>query len=220
MARGIAFSVVQILVRLWRAGVAWVMLPLRRQWVRFLGATVDRGVTFSTLPYVRVFPGSAITFGPGVIVHSNARHNPIIGRRFCSLTTLAPGARITLNKDVGVSGACLAAAAFIDVGEGTIIGADAMVFDNDFHAPTVGWGWANDCRSSAKGVTIGRGCFIGARAIVLKGVTIGDGAIVGAGAVVTGDVPPGFLAIGNPASTQPLPARWCRGTTQEAARHA
>ena len=219
MARGIVYRAVQIVVRLWRTGVARIMVPLRRQWVRFLGATVESDVMFSTLPYVRVFPGSAITFGPGVIVHSDARHNPIIGRRFCSLTTLAPGARITLDKDVGVSGACLAAAAFIDVGEGTIIGADAMVFDNDFHAPAAGWGWANDCRSSAKGVTIGRGCFIGAQAIVLKGVTIGDGAIVAAGAVVTRDVPSECMAIGNPAENLPLPARWRRGALGEVAHN-
>jgi len=186
------------------------VLPARRAWIRFLGAKVARDVTFSTLPYVRVFPDSTLTFGPGVIVHSDPRHNPIIGRRICSFTTLAPGARITLGTNVGVSGVCLAAAAFIDVGEGTILGADAMVLDNDFHTPADGWAWANDCGSTAKGVTIGRGCFIGTRAIILKGVTIGDGSIVAAGAVVTKDVPARSLASGNPATLHPLSRKWLR----------
>jgi acetyltransferase-like isoleucine patch superfamily enzyme len=45
-------------------------------------------------------------------------------------------------------------------------------------------------------VIIGRGVFIGARAIILKGVTIGDRAIVGAGAMVTKDVPAGRIVVG------------------------
>jgi maltose O-acetyltransferase len=35
--------------------------------------------------------------------------------------------------------------------------------------------------------------------IVLPGVTIGAGTVVGAGGVVTRDLPPGVLAVGNPA---------------------
>jgi maltose O-acetyltransferase len=52
-------------------------------------------------------------------------------------------------------------------------------------------------------VTIGRGCFIGARAIIMKGVTIADRAAVGAGAVVTSRVPSGMIAMGNPARMWP-----------------
>jgi hypothetical protein len=211
MARGIAYLAVQVVVRAWRTASGRLMLPLRRAWVRFLGATVAPDVTFSTLPYVRVFPGSTIQFGPGVTVHSDPRHNPIIGRRHSSIVTLARGARITLAKDAGASGVCLAAADFIDVGEGTILGADAMVLDTDFHTPGHGWGWTNDCVSSAKGITIGRGCFIGARAIILKGVSVGDGSIVAAGAVVTKDVPAASLASGNPAIMHPLSGKWLRG---------
>lgn len=48
-------------------------------------------------------------------------------------------------------------------------------------------------------ITIGQGCFIGQRAVVLGGVTIGDGATIGAGAVVTRDIPAGTTAAGVPA---------------------
>jgi maltose O-acetyltransferase len=48
-------------------------------------------------------------------------------------------------------------------------------------------------------VHIGARTFIGAASIILPGVTVGDDAIVGAGSVVSRDVPPGALAIGNPA---------------------
>ena len=46
---------------------------------------------------------------------------------------------------------------------------------------------------------IGRRAFIGAGAIVLAGSRIGENAVVGAGAVVRGEIPPGKIALGNPA---------------------
>ena len=48
-------------------------------------------------------------------------------------------------------------------------------------------------------IRVGRGAFIGSRAVILGGVTIGVGAAVGAGSVVTKDVPAGELWAGNPA---------------------
>ena len=74
-----------------------------------------------------------------------------------------------------------------------------MVLDNDFHVPAGQWDWELENGKTARPVKIGRGVFVGARAIILKGVTLGDRAVVGAGAVVTRDVPAGLLAVGNPA---------------------
>jgi maltose O-acetyltransferase len=51
----------------------------------------------------------------------------------------------------------------------------------------------------AKPIRIGSNVWIGGGAIVLPGVTIGDGCVIGAGSVVTRDLPPGTLALGNPA---------------------
>jgi acetyltransferase-like isoleucine patch superfamily enzyme len=50
-----------------------------------------------------------------------------------------------------------------------------------------------------KKVTIGRGVWVAAGAILLPGITIGEGAIVAAGSVVSRDVPPYTLVAGNPA---------------------
>lgn len=46
---------------------------------------------------------------------------------------------------------------------------------------------------------IGERCRLGPRAIIMPGVTVGADSIVAPGAVVVRDVPPGSLAIGNPA---------------------
>ena len=74
-----------------------------------------------------------------------------------------------------------------------------MVLDNDLHRPAGDFGWADIEAADARPVRIGRGCFIGAGAMILKGVTLGDRVVVGAGAVVTKDVPAGGVAVGNPA---------------------
>ena len=51
----------------------------------------------------------------------------------------------------------------------------------------------------AKPIVIGNNVWLGGGVIVLPGVTIGADAVVGAGSVVTRDLPPGVLAVGNPA---------------------
>jgi acetyltransferase-like isoleucine patch superfamily enzyme len=48
-------------------------------------------------------------------------------------------------------------------------------------------------------VTIGAGCWIAARSVIMPGVTIGDGCIVAAGAVVLEDCEPDGLYAGVPA---------------------
>jgi acetyltransferase-like isoleucine patch superfamily enzyme len=49
------------------------------------------------------------------------------------------------------------------------------------------------------GIVVEDDVWVGNAAILLDGVTIGRGAVVGAGSVVTHDVPPGAVAVGNPA---------------------
>ncbi|HET7490045.1 MAG TPA: sugar O-acetyltransferase [Acidimicrobiales bacterium] len=48
-------------------------------------------------------------------------------------------------------------------------------------------------------IAIGDNAWLGGGAIVLAGVTIGADTVVGAGAVVTRSLPPGVVAVGNPA---------------------
>lgn len=169
--------------------------------VRFAGRS-----EFLGRPLISVARGSELVLGDGLRCYSARRANPLGNFQPCVLRTLSPGAKLIVGKDVGLSGTVLCAAQSITVGEGTIFGSGVLVVDNDFHAPGAGWSWEGGgtvCAATAKPVSIGRGVFVGARAIILKGVTIGDRAVIGAGSVVTRDVPAAHLAAGNPAEVFP-----------------
>ena len=187
-----------------------VWFPIWRSYARLRRATVHPSVEFYGAPLLRCARGSRMSLRAGVRIHSTPAANPLIGSVKTRLSTLCPDAVLDIGENVGMSAVCISSALHVSIGEGTIVGADALIVDTDFHLPRDGWRWGDDMAATAKPVRIGRACFIGARAIILKGVTIGDGAVIAAGAVVRIDVPTGFVAIGNPAVIRPLQKQWMR----------
>ena len=175
---------------------------------RLKGARLGRGVRFVGRPIISVAKGSRLQLGDQVTINSALRANLLGCFQPSVLRTVCPNAELVLDAKVGISGCVLCAARSIRIGEGTQIGSGALLMDTDVHQPIGQWEWDSDFGRNARPVLIGRGVFIGARAIVLKGVTIGDRAVVGAGAVVTKPVPPCHFAVGNPARLIPIPAGW------------
>ena len=58
----------------------------------------------------------------------------------------------------------------------------------------------------ARPVVIEDGAWVGVRATILPGVVVGRGSVVGAGSIVSKDIPPNVMAAGNPAEpVQQLP---------------
>ncbi|HEX7859829.1 MAG TPA: acyltransferase [Verrucomicrobiae bacterium] len=174
-------------------GALW-RLEAKLKGAKFLGTA-----TFQGRPIVSVAGDSRMVFGENFVANSSLRSNPLACFQPCVFRTLAPGAELIFEENVGLSGAVVCAGKSVQIGRGTIVGSGAMILDNDFHALDSESGWRNEYAENARAITIGEFVFIGARAIVLKGVTIGDRAVVGAGAVVTRDVPAGQIAAGNPA---------------------
>lgn len=177
----------------------WLFNQLWLAELRIRGVELGAQAVFNGRPYVVRHAGSRIQLGERVCFNSSLRSNPLGNARPVTLRTLRPGAEIVLERFVGVSGCAICAAVSIRIGEGTFVGADAMIFDNDFHSPEAEFSWGPAAPDNPKPIVIGRGVFIGARALVLKGVIIGDRAVIGAGAVVSKDVPPHQVAVGNPA---------------------
>lgn len=85
----------------------------------------------------------------------------------------------------------------IHLGDNALLGPDVYITTSNYQ-----FDLGTPVRSmprEERDVYIGADVWLGARVIVLPGVRIGDGSIVGAGSIVTRDVPPGSVAVGNPA---------------------
>lgn len=107
--------------------------------------------------------------------------------------TVFPGGRIEVGARTLVNGAMLHAKREIHIGEDSMIGFGARIFDADLHPLD------SETPERMEPVRIGDRVWIGTDVIVLRGVTIGDDVVVGAGSVVTRDLPPRVLALGAPA---------------------
>jgi acetyltransferase-like isoleucine patch superfamily enzyme len=119
----------------------------------------------------------------------------------CMVQTYRAGARISIAKDVGMSGATICSTLEITIGARTMLGANATIIDTNFHPlEAAGRRFAPIPEPDPDdAVVIGADVFIGAGAFVLPGTRIGDGSVVAAAAVVKGEVPPGVVVAGNPA---------------------
>jgi acetyltransferase-like isoleucine patch superfamily enzyme len=175
------------------AGLLW------RLEAKAKGAVFEGESRFEGRPIITLERNSRMIFGAGLRLNSATRSNPLACFQPCVLRTLAAGAELIIESNVGLSGTVVCAGKSIRIGEGTIAGSGAMILDNDFHALDPAEGWRNEYVANSRPVQIGKNVFIGARAIILKGVAVGDGALIGAGAVVTQDVPAEHVAAGNPA---------------------
>ena len=142
--------------------------------------------------------GSSISIGKRFSAVSKPRNNTFGIAHRVSIRTSWRDASITIGDDVGVSGCAISAMKSIKIGNRVLIGAGALIADNDSHPiDPISRSVGGLCKCAP--VVVEDDVFIGARAIILKGVTIGRGSTIGAGAVVVKDVPPFVVVAGNPA---------------------
>jgi len=103
------------------------------------------------------------------------------------------GARLTIGKGTYLNrDTVVVCHESVEIGANCKISYQVVIMDTDEHLVP------GTDRMTAP-VRIEDAVWLGARVIVLKGVTIGKGAIVGAGSIVTRDIPPGAIAVGQPA---------------------
>lgn len=101
---------------------------------------------------------------------------------------------LVFGNDVFVNSNCMFnCRRSITVGDGCEFGPHVLVYDHD-HDFRVDGG-LKDQQFSYGDVSIGKNCWIGAGAIILRGTVIGDGCVVGAGCILKGKYPSNTLII-------------------------
>lgn len=164
--------------------------------LRSRGVKVGSGVIFMGRPIVTLCQGGHIEIGDNATICSDARYTALGVCHPVILRTLAHGARITIGKRVGMSGNSVCAVTSIEIGDETLLGANAWIADTDFHQiEPSGRRTAPLNTAVTRPVLIGRNVFIGADAKVLKGSVIGENSIVAAGMVVAMQVPSNTIAL-------------------------
>lgn len=140
--------------------------------------------------------------GPGAIL--------IAGAHICAGAIVGYHAVIREQAVVGsesVIGHCAAISPLVQIGarvrifNNTVLGTRTIVEDDvdvAANVVTTTRTWGSDDRPE-QGVTLRRGCRIGANAVLLGGIEIGAGAVVGALSLVDTDVAPGAVVGGVPA---------------------
>ena len=166
-----------------------------------------KNLNLKGVPLIYNSKGAIITIGDNCTIKSSFLSN-LVGL-YCRtiIVTRSAGAYIHIGKQVGISGATIYARAGITIGDNTAIGGNVKILDNDFHPIEVeernkllkNPQGGNSELILAKPIRIGKNCFIGCNAIILKGTVLGDGCVVGAGAVVAGIFEPNSVIVGNPA---------------------
>ena len=169
--------------------------------LRAHGVRVGPNVRLVGMPVIGIAKESVLRVGSGVVLCSRSRWTALGVAHPVVLRTLRPGALLSIGADTGISGGSFCAARSVVIGERCLFGADVVVTDTDFHSldPQGRRYNADSAAIGSSPVVIGDDVFVGTGALVLKGVHIGNGSVVGARAVVTRDVPPGVIVAGNPA---------------------
>ena len=175
--------------------------------MRLTGVKYGKHLLLQGIPVIFNKRGAELTIGANAVIKSSFLSNLVGLYSRTIIVTRRPGAYIRIGNNVGISGATIYARKGIEIGDNTAIGGNVKILDNDFHP--LDWETRNRYLLDPKGgdadvvpakpIKIGRNCFIGCNAIILKGCELGDGCVVGAGAVVSGKFEPNSVIAGNPA---------------------
>ncbi|WP_102408575.1 acyltransferase [Parabacteroides bouchesdurhonensis] len=156
-------------------------------------------VSFRGFTVVYAYKDSRIIWGNKVIINSHPLSN-LAGMRQRAIIVARYGGTIRIGNGVEMSGMTIYAYRQIVVGDRTMIGANTIIMDTDFHPLQAEYRHGTD-RSliKRKPVSIGKDCFIGMNVTICKGTVLGDRCVVGAGSVVCGEFPADCIIAGNPA---------------------
>jgi acetyltransferase-like isoleucine patch superfamily enzyme len=172
----------------WKAVFELRMLflyPLTWLYLNILcGVKIQKGFKFYGFPKIYKFAGSEILIGKRFENRNWWDCNPLGINHPTIICTWSRSAKVAIGNDVGMSGGSIVSATKIEIGNGTLIGANTTIIDTDFH-PIESSNRRYDLRNiRSRPISIGKNVFIGANCFILKGANIPDNSIVPAGSIV------------------------------------
>jgi len=185
----------RLVVRRQRAAAVFDGLYARST-AAFWGIDLGGQCVFFGRPILHRAPQSVIRIGERCVFRSADWSNRIGINRPCTISTIAPGARLSIGTRSGFSGTVIAAALDIEIGNRVLSGANVTITDTDWHGQQPD---ARDQPGASAPVRICDNVWLGLNVMVLKGVTIGKDSVIAAGSIVTQSIPEGVIAAGNPA---------------------
>lgn len=178
----------------------FVATAIGKQNLRLAGVQFGKGLVLYGIPIVSAEKDTCIEVGQRVVLCSWSEYTDLGINHPVVLRTLALGAELIIGDDVGISGATICAAKSVAIGAKTMLGANVIISDTDFHSLLPENRRYNKDTNTIQvaEVKIGENVFIGANSIILKGVCIGKNSVIGAGSIVTNNIPDNVIAAGNP----------------------
>lgn len=180
----------------------WFKLVMKVKKVKY-----GKNLLLKGIPVIFNKRGAEIDIGSNVTIKSSFLSNLVGLYSRTIIVTRVSGAKIRIGNGVGISGATIYARNKITIGDNTAIGGNVKILDNDFHP--INTEDRIKLLANPKGgdsnlvlsrpITIGKNCFVGCNAIILKGSVIGDNCVIGAGSVVAGKFENDCVIAGNPA---------------------
>jgi len=143
-----------------------------------------------------------IKIGKNVTLNSQPGALPS-GRNACISLQVKESACLTIGHRVGITCSAIFCAQKVTIEDDVFIGEGCLIIDTDFHSSSLKDRMKERHKIyqniKTSPVILRRGCFIGAKVIILKGVEIGERSIIGAGSTVSKSIPARQIWGGNPA---------------------
>jgi len=173
----------------------WFKLLMKLMKIKY-----GKNLLLKGIPIIFNQSDAKIIIGENVTIKSSFLSNLVGLYQRTIIVARTSEAEILIGNNVGISGATIYARKSITIGENTNIGGNVKILDNDFHPIEIEARNADiKEKIGTKPIIIGKNCFIGCNALILKGTVLGDGCVVGAGAVVSGMFEENSVIAGNPA---------------------
>ncbi|MCS3532430.1 DapH/DapD/GlmU-related protein [Chryseobacterium sp. JUb7] len=121
----------------------------------------------------------------------------VLLREYCNILVF-PNAELSIGKGVFFNNYCsINCLEKIEIGDDTIFGEGVKLYDHNHLIERGLTLHVEKEKYTKKPIVIGKNCWIGSNAVILKGVTIGDNTIIGAGCVIHKSVPANTIVKNN-----------------------